>query len=594
MESLFTFVFVRLVFLLYCLVMKKCLSFLGKNAPVILTALFLISFCFVHLLLVSNTFYIGENGSFNSTSEGYGDIPLQLTQISKFAFSSDLNFYDPIFYGESLRYHFFLNLFRGLILAITGSWSVAVMWPLYLLVIGITALVFLIYRKILKDKFLALASFIIFFLGSGFGWIDVISGNFGTSVVRLDAVYPFQNVDFGAPLLLVLTHQHIFIFGLFLFLLCLYSVFLVLNGGGRKEMILATLVFGLLPLSHVHSFIALSALIAVILLWLLIKKNYLIFKKLFTVSIIASLLAIPQLIYLFAGKSLIGAEGSFTTFRFGWMLKEGIGGATFPSLERSFFSFPYMDFLWMNFGIILPLFVIGIIYLFVKYRRANELEKSDFGLIPVFAIGGLFLFIITQFIQFQPWDFDNNKILVYFLFLASPIIIWLVSKIFKNKLVIRNILVVCVVLFATLTGLLDLSDRVLVSKANLHTIFDINARDLAKYIDQNVKEDELVLTGTSHLNPVASLAGRSVLVGYPGWLWTRGIDYGERKSEIDRFYREPSIDAGILKEYPIAYILVDDLVKKEYAISLERFDQLFEREFEKGNYILYRVNNKRD
>ena len=141
------------------------------------------------------------------------------------------------------------------------------------------------------------------------------------------------------------------------------------------------------------------------------------------------------------------------------------------------------------------------------------------------------------------------------------------------------------------SGIIDEIPRVMASRERLPEIASVEARELTEYLERHVGESELLLTGTSHLNPVAMLAGRQMLVGYPGWLWTRGIDYGERTKLMEDFYQNPSRTHDLLSLYPIQYILVDDQVIREQSFSAkpESFDALFEKVFENARYRLYKI-----
>jgi hypothetical protein len=332
--------------------MKNWLVINKEKVALFAVTIFLVIFCFVHLRLVSNTFYVDSSSSFHSTTEGYGDVPLHLTQISKFAFSSSFDTSDPIYFGMGMNYHFVLNLIRGLILAVTGSWSIAVLWPLYVFVIVNIFLVFYIYRSLLKNSYLAILGFLIFFLGPSIAWYDAVVTKQAFFLTKFDAVYPFQNVDFGAPLILCLIHQHTFIFGLTLFLVFIYGLIHVEKNKNPWIVLVPMIALGILPLSHVHSFISASVVLLVLSLLNIFERNYEQVKKLLVVGLGALALVIPQLVYLW------GSSGEhFVKFRWGWMLGEGIGAINFPGEERSIFSLPFLDFIWTNFGIILPLFI---------------------------------------------------------------------------------------------------------------------------------------------------------------------------------------------------------------------------------------------
>ncbi|MEK7478032.1 MAG: hypothetical protein AAB645_01535 [Patescibacteria group bacterium] len=573
-----------------------------------LTALFLVFFAWGHLHLVSDTFYIDPAGSIHSNYEGYGDTPLHLTQISKFAFSKNLDLNEPVYYGHKLQYPFLINLISGLLLRLTGLWSFSVLWPIYVLVITNIILLYLIYKKLLGRNFLVIAAFLIFFLGGGTAaWsylkpvltgnqpvsnlVQTITEDQGLNVfVKYDAKYPDQNIDFSAPLTLVLTHQRTFFLGLFGFLLFVWFLIKSRESDKKKYPIWAGIVFGLLPLAHTHSFVAAAVVLFVFLIWHSNWKNkehFAFLKKLLFTFIVGVLLALPQLYFLLQAKNTLNTRADFARFRLGWMTETGgIGSAAFPTIDHSVLSWPYLHFLWINLGLILPLFLLALILTVIYHRRLDPAKNSL--LWPV-ALSGLLLFGAVQIIQFQPWDFDNNKILVYFLFCAAPFVIWFLAKIFGRLRWLEIFIISLVVLLSTYSGLIGMASRLSVPKENLPVIFTPDSEVLAAYIKTKIPEQDLILTGTTHLNPVSSLAGRQVLVGYPGWLWTRGIDYSARENKIRQFYQAPSFDSHLLREFPISYILMDNSVINNWYASPATFDQLFPRVFTAGQYILYKV-----
>lgn len=566
---------------------KKWGDFLKINISTVLVVLFLTVFSLLHIKLISNTFYIDSNNNFHSTTEGYGDIPLHLTQISKFAFSETFDTSEPIFFGERMNYHFFFNFIRGSILSLTGSWDVAVIWPLVLLVTLNVFFVFIIYNQILKNKFLAISSLLLFYLGPNLAWINAILEKKDFFLTRADAVYPLQNVAFGAPLFLCFTHQHTAILGLSLFLIFIYGILRLQKDNAWWLWALSIISLGFLPLSHVHSFIAGVILLAVVVAVSVIEKNYKYVKKVLIVGFTSLIITIPQLLYLLSGNV---SGGNFMKFRLGWMVGDGIGSIRYAGTNRTVLSWQFLDFIWINFGIILPIFFIGLVLILIYLRRANIDERKNINKLTIFGLGGILLFMLVELVQFQPWDNDNNKILVYFLFFSVPVVIWFLNRLELKWFGGRNFLIIPVILISILTGILYSGGRLAVRKQDLPTIFPDSAMRVAEYVRTNVRNDRLVLTGPTHLNPVSSLAGRQVLVGYLGWLWTRGIDYESRLKMVEDFYRNPRSDAEIFSHYPISHILYDNSLEYSYGTKEKDLDSIFERVFESDDYVVYSVN----
>lgn len=562
------------------------------------------AFVFFHIFLISQTFVIDNVGNIRSTITGYGDIPLHLTQVTKFAFEKSINFGEPIFYGERLRYPFLINLISGLLLKTTGNFSFSIHFPSFSLAALSILIIFFIYKNFLKNGFLSYLSVLLFFLGSGLGGFDYIKNAFDnklnisefinyiiqdhiTTVVRLDAKYPLQNIDFGSPISLVFLHQRTFLLGLFGFAVYLGSIMLIKHHQKSKSLfIIAACFFGLLPLMHTHSFIAAGITTLSFIIVAIFKKNFGYAKRIITIGVIGGLIALPQLIHLLEPKAL-GETTNFFAFRLGWMIPPTIGSVVYPQGEiPTILSSSFIQFLWINFGIILPAFIFSILIILLN----KTITRFNNMLIFSFTLSGLALFIIVQLIRFQPWDFDNNKILVYFQFFAIPLILFTIKNIYLKRKILGTFIAITLVTLSLFSGILDMIPRIAAPNKSLPIIFDKDSKIMASYIRQNIPEKDLILTGTGHRNLVASLTGRPVIVGYPGWLWSRGINYGERESEVKNFYLNPLKSNTLVKKYPIKHILLSNQEIYDFGAKKYLFDQNFKKTYTIGEFTLYKID----
>lgn len=551
----------------------------------------LIAFSFFHIKLVSDTFFIDEGGNIKSTLEGYGDMPLHMTQISKFAFGSSFNLDEPIYFGRDLQYHFLFNLIRGIFLKITNNWSMAVLWPAYLLVVINIFLTYAIYRRLTKNSWLASGSLLLFYLGAGTAGWKVLFGASTKIITNLNAIYPNQNIVFGPVLSMSFIHQQTFILGATLFLLMIWIINKLKTSNNWKLIIAGVVILALLPSAHMHSFIAIMIFAFFSLFFAYFNKENKYFKNILTVFIPGIFLALPSVYFLTVSDS--SSVGGSLKFRLGWMVEKGIGSVNFAiDNARSLLSFDYLSFLFANFGFILPIFIVICIYLLIKNRinRKNngEMFQKKFKDLNVYLLSAVSIFILVQTIQFQTWDYDNNKLLVYFMYFVSPVILLSIYEMFAKKSV--KIITICLILSVCIfSGLTDIVFRMNVKKDSLHQIFDHNAVAMAEYVKTNIDEQDLILTGMAHTNPIASLAGRQILVGYTGWLWSRGVNYQGREKAIKDFYLSPNAGSQLLKDYNIKYILVDTSIAGNFSENVKKFDTVFDREFESGNNVLYRV-----
>lgn len=553
-----------------------------KQFSIIAIITVLIFFGFVHVKMLGDTFFVDEFGGIKTTLEGYGDIPLHMTQVSKFAYENPLSLNDPIYYGRNLQYHFLFNLIRGFILKFSNSWSIAMLWPAYFFAIINIVLIFIIYNKFTKNLWLSLSSLVLFFLGAGTAGWNILGGQSAKMITSLNAIYPNQNIVFGPVLSMSFIHQQTFILGLTAFLVMILIVFNLQMKKDWRLMIGGILTLAILPLIHMHSFIAINIFISYVIVVAFFDKKMKEIKNVLTVFITGIILALPSVYFLVASGQ--NSFGSSLKLRLGWMVERGIGSVNFLSDNRSVFTLDYFNFLYANFGLILLSFVIATIFLLYKWlKNKKDLDSG----VKVFILSSITIFVLVQFVRFQIWNFDNNKLLVYFLFFASPIIWLAIIKMFANKPLFAVLISLPLLMFLTLSGISDTYYRFKVNNDSLHQIFSFHSIELADYIKHNTDKTKIILTGADHRNPVSSLAGRQILLGYPGWLWTRGINYSAREAEIKKFYADPNPKDSIISKYSIGYVLVDDFVLRNYNASLEKFDKQFTKVFSNDNYTLY-------
>ena len=570
--------------------------------------LFLVLIVLIHLFLISKTFSIDSAGNMRAASAGYGDIPFHMTEVSKFAFQKQFDFNEPIYDGDRMRYSFLINASSGLILRFWGNWNFAMQFPVMLSMASATFLIFIIYKNLLLSGWRALAAIVIFLFGAGFGanwhireyltasmnpnfegFIKYLVDNTASTITKYDAVFPRQNIAWGTPLSLVFLHQRSFFAGIIIFALFIYF-FLKWQRNPRSilMMLFMGILVGIGPLAHFHTFVVMYIVLFISILIAIVKEKWVLFERLLLLGLTGFIISVPQLIYLVQGKTNEVITGSsFFHLRLGWMVQPTIGSVKFNPADGLFWGevVPFLSFLWLNFGVILPIFLICG---FIIYKSSNFRDK--FKGIGWWWLTGIVLFLFVQTVRLQPWDYDNNKVLVYFQFFAAPIFVAFFVWIIERRKLIGNALLAIFLILATYSGFVDQIPRLLVPNNKLPIIFNTDAIATAKYIKEYIPDGEDLITTSTHLNPVSSLAGRPVLVGYPGWLWTRGINYGKRESDVKLFFSNPETYKFIADSYGSKYALVDPPAIFDWDTPVYNFDNNFELVFEKGGYRIYKLH----
>ncbi len=297
-------------------------------------------------------------------------------------------------------------------------------------------------------------------------------------------------------------------------------------------------------------------------------------------------MALPQLAYLMSGQpGLLTTTGAFLSFRLGWMVQPTLGSVVFPvGVSPAFGFLVYLNFLWINFGLILPMFLfagIGLLYLRKKADRS----------IAVWWFTAAAIFVLMQTMRLQPWDFDDNKLAVYFSFFAAPVIVRMFFYVYPYARAAVGTAFAIFFIITVATGALDALPRVLVPLDQLPVMFTPGDVAMAKYIDANVPQDSQILTSNTYLNPVDSLAGYPVLVGYGTWLWSDGVDPSVREADLKNFYTDPVASQYVLTRYSVRYILLDESAREQWDTIPSMLQEVSTPIYQSGGLVLYRVDN---
>jgi uncharacterized membrane protein len=97
------------------------------------------------------------------------------------------------------------------------------------------------------------------------------------------------------------------------------------------------------------------------------------------------------------------------------------------------------------------------------------------------------------------------------------------------------------------------------------------------------------VTGEQPNNPIADLAGRSVLMSYPGWLWSYGINYSRREADIQRIYSGGAMALELLHQYHADYVVVGPNEMATLHPNLDYFNTTLRLVLHTANYQVYAV-----
>jgi len=103
--------------------------------------------------------------------------------------------------------------------------------------------------------------------------------------------------------------------------------------------------------------------------------------------------------------------------------------------------------------------------------------------------------------------------------------------------------------------------------------------------------DAIFAVADEHNSPVSTLAGRRVLVGYPGWLWTYGLaDYVQKEADDKKILAGDPAALDLARKYGVDYVMIGPQEVPRGG-SRAYWDDHATLVYDDGEYAVYRVDN---
>jgi hypothetical protein len=320
-----------------------------------------------------------------------------------------------------------------------------------------------------------------------------------------------------------------------------------------QRMAAAGVVAGLLPLVHAHSFVAVMAVGFFIGLLHRRWRDWLVF------FVAASVVALPQM-WWSTHHSAVNAT-KFFEWKFGW--DRGNEDAVW--------------FWFKNTGLFIPLIVTAILW-----RGKNYLISSR---VLMFYLPFTLCFIVPNVLKMAPWIWDNIKVLFYWWLASAPLVAMLLARLWRRGPAARilSVLLFCCVTFA---GALDVAG--IAFRSIQYEVFDANGVRFAELVKQKTEPQALIVHAPVHNHPVF-LTGRRSLMGYPGHIWTHGLEYTQREGEIRRIYAGAPDALSLMAKHRLQYAVIGPQERNGLRAN-EQFFSRFPVIGEVGEYRLFKIN----
>jgi hypothetical protein len=539
--------------------------FIKKYWPLIILLIF---FGWLFWNLFSTHMLEQKSDGLYSGGSTWGDLALHTTLSSNFyekGLMRTLANY-PIYSGEKTRYPFLMDYITTLLMKIGLSLRISLIWPSFIFILCFIVVFYLLAQKMTKSRLAAFfAPLIFFFNGSIFSlqyfWQDFkVSGlslfDFLGKMTKEYGHLADYKIYFSNIIADYILPQRAIILGLLVGTIVIYFLWQYWKSKETKKLIYAGVITGFLPVIHTHTFISII-LVAFGLGLMELIEHYKDFKHIIVrwlyYVIPVGVIALPFVLWLFPSGS-----NSFFKISIGWMRGE-----------------EFILWFWLkNLGVYILAFIAG-------YAVSGEKLRK-------FYWPFLGLFIITNIFIFQPHYYDNMKIMLWW-FLLSAILTGKFLSFLKNRFGKKGFVLIAITLFLLIpTGFLSVYRETYVS----WKMFSNEDIALADFVRVNTSKDALFLTSDKHNHPIPCLAGRSVVMGYRGWLWTHGINYTEKERNILDIYHAEVGYENLLVKYGINYILLEKNKTNDLGINYGYYmtQSKFQPIYESDNYLLFKVS----
>jgi hypothetical protein len=523
-----------------------------------LSALVIGGFALRWAMLWSGALLYTGSGLWSGHINIWGDWPQHLGDVASFAYSENFPPQHPRLVGHHYDYHYLAALTSAAWVVLGVDLANAL--TLHSLIFSLLVLLglYAFARRLSGDPSVAALTLLLFLLGGGLGWAITLAGISSAddplgallqqpwnSRLQGEANFRWENMYFA-----FIMPQRGYLYGLPLGLLCLTLLLLGVEHERWRSFGLAGIVAGLLPLAHLSTLLSL-ALILPFLFLLFPSRWWLLFFGVWL------LLALPQL-YVQQG----GDRGATAALRLqpGWVAS--------PDLWPWF---------WLkNLGAFLPLLLLALTQPDLLPERSR---RFLWGFMPVFALANL--------VVFQPWDWDNHKVLLYwFLAVALLVAALLVHFWRRHALLVRGLLAV-MVLTMTLSGLLINLHQLL--GRDRHQLATTEELALAELIRVNTPARAVFAVGLQNNHPVPMLTGRRVVMSYPGWLWTHGIDVSDRERDLREIYALGERAPALMEQYGVDYVVIGPGERNDLAANVAAFQARYPVVVSSTNYAVFDV-----
>jgi hypothetical protein len=506
----------------------------------------------------------------------WGDWAAHLSFTGSFVYGHNFPPDYPIDPGHHLGYPFMVDFLAANLVPLGGRLTSTLVMSSGLLGLAFPAVLYLAAQRFTGGRAAAVIAVFVFLCSGGLGFFylvgDIQHGGLGV-LLHLPREYTLNhdlNYQWLDPVLAYLVPQRSTLFGFSLALILLVLLWLAVRGGaGWQPYSFAGVVAGLTPVFHVHAY---GTVVALSFFWALLawRRQWLGF------FIPALAIGAPILLWMWppANTSICGDAPNLHGYCF------EVGWLSYLDWQKHSAILAVPDFLWFwirNTSVFIPLLVFA------------HLVRSwiPTGFVKWFSPLWLW-FIVPNVIVLQPWDWDNTKFFIFWALFGSILVGGVLARMFRRgpgAVIVASMLLVLLVL----SGVLDLA-RASDYSVSAFQFTDSRGLQVAEWVRANTSPNALFVVADEHNSPIPTLAGRRILIGYPGWLWTYGLpDYVQKSADDKRILDGDPSTPDLVRQYGVDYVMIGPQELTRGA-SRAYWDLHGSLVYDNSEYAVYRVS----
>ncbi|MBO7407690.1 MAG: hypothetical protein J6V14_08660 [Clostridia bacterium] len=431
-------------------------------------------------------------------------------------------------FGMGLRAAYVLPMLFGFLLVFLGFWLLA--------------------EAVLGKFSKATIAFVLFFLNGGFGtfyfldnlrkdpknFTQIFTEYYHTPTNYVNSQGGTSNICWTNTVVDMMLPQRATLFGWMLLFLVLYllynSVFESEKAPWNRHFIAAGVLAGLAPMVQTYTYFTIGLAAAAWLVYSVIRdkfsKKVLLSWVMFGVPALA--LSIPQLkIWIFGA----------------------VGGKSFISIAFNAYN-ESDNWLWFwvkNVGLVFILLLPA----FLSVPKKLKLMYS----------AGLLIFVVTEFVKFQTFAYDNNKLYLMWYAFSTLIVADFLVECYRKLEGVRGRAVIAVILLVIATNAAVLTmGREMYSgfRPQSYSLYDAKAVRAAEFIEENTPSDALFICHNNHNNVIACLTGRNIFVGSGTFLYSHDVGYQERQNALYSIFNDQDDFEKYREEYGFDYAYISE------------------------------------